>query len=353
MIKISNKIISNNHPTYFIADIAANHDSSLERALMLIEKSAEAGADAAKFQHFSAETIVSDKGFKNFSSKLSHQKSWKKSVYEVYRDASINLEWTSKLKEKCDECGIEFMTSPYSYEMVDEVNEYINAFKIGSGDITWTGILDHICKKNKPILLATGASDLEDVKRAVGIINKYQNPLIIMQCNTNYTAEIENFRYINLNVLKNYKKNFPKTILGLSDHTHGHVTVLGAIALGARVIEKHFTDDNSREGPDHKFSMNPVTWKKMIEDSRLLELALGTDEKKIEFNEIETSLVQRRCLRLTRDILANTKIQESDLYPLRPNTTDGIQPYDLKKIIGKRLNKDLFYGDHVTWKDLE
>lgn len=352
MFQLSDKLISNQSPTYFIADIAANHDSSLDRALMLIEKCAEAGANAAKFQHFKADTIVSDRGFKNLSSNSSHQNSWKKSVYEVYKDASINLDWTQKLKEKCKSCSIEFMTSPYSLELVDEIDYFVNAYKIGSGDITWLEIIDHICKKNKPIFLATGASDLNDVTRAVSLINKYNNPLVIMQCNTNYTAEIKNFDYINLNVLKSYREIFPDNVLGLSDHTPGSITVLGAVALGARVIEKHFTDNNNREGPDHKFSMNPMSWRKMVEDTRILERALGSENKRIEDNEKETSYVQRRALRANIKISKGSIIKKNDLIPLRPFTKGAIHPYDLEKLIGKVSKKEFEIGDHITWEDL-
>ena len=241
--------------TFFIADIAANHDGDLKRALELIKLCAEAGADAAKFQHFKADTIVSDIGFKSLGSQQSHQKKWKKTVYEVYEDASLNLEWTEKLKEECDKCGIIFFTSPYDLKIIDYIDKFIPAYKIGSGDITYLEIIKKIASKNKPYFLATGASNIEDVKRAVKTGLNINKNLVIMQCNTNYTADNENFNYINLNVLK-VLKIFPDLLLGLSDHTPGHATVLGAVSLGASSVEKHFTDDNLRNGPDHLFSMN-------------------------------------------------------------------------------------------------
>ena len=132
------------------------------------------------------------------------------------------------------------------------------------------------------------------MQSAVDMIMSNNSNIALMQCNTNYTGNIDNFNYINLNVLKQFKKIYPKLILGLSDHTPYHSTVLGAISLGARIIEKHFTDDNSRVGPDHSFSMNPVAWKEMIERSRELENALGDGFKKIEDNEKETTIIQRR-----------------------------------------------------------
>ena len=151
-IKINNYEIGIDKPTFFIADIAANHDGDLERAKELIWLSAEAGADCAKFQHFDAETIVSDFGFKSLGSQLSHQGTWKKSVFETYKEASLNRDWTEELKSTCDEAGIVFMTSPYSLELVDYVDEYVTAYKIGSGDVTWLEIIRHIASKRKPVL---------------------------------------------------------------------------------------------------------------------------------------------------------------------------------------------------------
>ncbi|MDK2961317.1 MAG: hypothetical protein PWP20_443 [Eubacteriaceae bacterium] len=337
----------------FIADIAANHDGDLNRAYKLIELAKESGADVAKFQNFVAKKIVSKKGFDQMGGQLSHQSAWKKSVFETYEDASISMEWTSKLKEKCDKVGIEYMTSPYDFDSIDAVDPYVKAFKIGSGDITWLEILEYIARKNKPVIMATGASDFEDVKRAYEAIERINNQIVLMQCNTNYTGSKENFKYINLNVLKTFKKYFPDAVLGLSDHTPGHATVLGAIALGARVIEKHFTDDNSRSGPDHKFSMNPQTWGEMVKRSEELFEALGSEVKKIEDNELDTVIVQRRALYLTKDKKKGQVIKTEDLFPVRPIQNDGIPPYEKDKLVGKLLNKDLLKDNYLRWEDLD
>lgn len=346
--------IANNNLTYFIADIAANHDGILDKAIQLIHLAKESGADAVKFQHFSAETIVSDKSFRSLNNKLSHQASWKKSVFDVYRDASINVNWTKVLKENCDKVQIDFFTSPYSLELVDYVDPYVFAYKIGSGDITWIDIISHIAKKNKPVFIATGASNLDEVRRAVNAIKKYNKKKIcIMQCNTNYTGKLDNFNYINLNVLKTFKKKFPECLLGLSDHTPGHSTVLGAIAIGARVIEKHFTISNNNIGPDHKFSMTPKTWKEMVDRSRELELALGTDLKKIEKNELDTVVLQRRSLHVNKFIKKGSKINKNDIICLRPCLKGSINPYDFKLIKNKVIKKDLEKGEIIFWKDLK
>jgi len=353
MIKIGNNEIGITQRPYFIADIAANHDGDLKRAYKLIELAKESGADAAKFQNFRASTLVSKNGFEALGKRVSHQSSWQKPVYEVYEDYSIKKEWTSLLKKKCEEFEIEYLTTPYDFEAVDQVEPYVNAYKIGSGDITWIEFLEYVVSKNKPVLLSTGASSLEDVDRAVNVILSENNKLILMQCNTNYTASIDNLQYVNLNVLKKYTELYPEVVLGLSDHTPGHVTVLGAIALGARVIEKHFTDDNDRVGPDHKFSMNPVTWREMIDRSTDLWKALGDGQKKIEANEKETAIIQRRSLYYSISMKEGSVLTKAELYPLRPCNENGIPPYEMNKVIGKTLRKDVEEDTCIRWEDLK
>ena len=186
-IKIGKNIISNKSKTYFIADIAANHDGKISRAKKLIRLAAINGADAAKFQHFKAETIVSDFGFKKFKKKA-HQKDWKKSVFEVYKSASINFEWTKILKKECDKYKIDFLTSPYDLEYVDKVEKYIKAYKIGSGDVTWHEIIDKISKKKKPVIIATGASSMAEVEQAITMYSK--NKVV------KYLGQVENGRWV-------------------------------------------------------------------------------------------------------------------------------------------------------------
>ena len=351
-IKIGKKIIGAREPLYFIADIAANHDGDIARAYKLIELAKQAGADAAKFQNFQALKIVSKEGFEKLGGKMSHQSSWKKSVFETYRDASIPLDWTAKLKEKCEEVGIEYFTSPYDFGSVDAVDPFVNVYKIGSGDITWTAIIDYIAGKGKPVIIATGASDMADVDRAMETLSRRGAPVVLMQCNTNYTAKAENFRYINLNVLKSYAQKFPRVILGLSDHTPSHATVLGAVALGARVFEKHFTDDNTREGPDHKFAMNPATWREMVERANELYLALGDGVKVIEGNEAESVKLQRRAIRAACDLKPGQTVAAGDLDFLRPITERGLPPYRAGEIVGKKLARAVGRGQEIELTDL-
>lgn len=351
-IKIGSMNISNEGRPFFIADIAANHDGDLGRAFKLIELAKEAGADVAKFQNFKAKTIVSKTAFDSIP-KQTHQAGWTKSVFEVYDDASVSDDWTFKLKEKCDEVGIEYMTSPYDFASVDHADPFVNAFKIGSGDVTWHEIVEYMAKKNKPILLATGAATMEEVELAVKAIEKWNKQIILMQCNTNYTASKENFKNINLNVLKTYRERYPEYVLGLSDHTHGHATVLGAVALGARVIEKHFTDDNNRIGPDHKFAMNPYTWREMVDRSMEVWEALGDGVKKVEENEISSRVVQQRSLYFNRSMNVGDIITREDIIPLRPIFEDAISPIRIDEVVGKRLNKKVLENSYIKWEDIE
>ena len=347
-IKLGSKLVDNDS-LYFIADIGANHDGSLNRAIDLIHQCKEAGADAAKFQNFQADKIVSKIGFEKMKSKLSHQSGWKKSVYDTYRDASIDKEWTQVLKEECNKVGIDYFTSPYDFESVDLVDPYVDLYKIGSGDITWLEIIDYILGKNKPVLIATGASSMEDVDRVMRTALKKSKELVLMQCNTNYTGSEENFKYCNLNVLKTYSHKFPDVMLGLSDHTPGHSTTLGSIALGARVIEKHFTDDNNREGPDNAFAMNPLTWREMVDRSYELLVALGDGVKRIEENEKDSMIVQRRCLRINKEMEEGDVIKEEDLIALRPISPDGVAPYEKNNFIGKEIRGSIGAGEHLTY----
>lgn len=352
-MKIGKREIGLNQQTYFIADISANHDGELERAKMLVHLAAESGADAAKFQNFQAAKIVSKVGFESLNGQLSHQSKWKKSVFEVYQNASIPWKWTEPLKAECAKAGIEYFSTPYDFETVDMLDPFVQAFKIGSGDITWLEMLRKVAEKGKPILLATGASDMKDVQRAVREIININSQLVLMQCNTNYTGSSENFKHIHLNVLKNYSALFPGLLLGLSDHTSGHATVLGAVALGARVIEKHFTDDIKREGPDHPFSMPRDAWREMVDRTRELEYALGDTDKRVVENEGDTVVVQRRCLRASGDLEQGSILERSAFDVLRPAPRDAVFPYDIDQVLGKPLNVTLKKGEHITWEMIE
>lgn len=344
--------VGDGHPTYFIADIAANHDGDLERAKDLIHMCAEAGANAAKFQNFAAGTIVSDYGFRALGGQHSHQAGWSKSVFEVYEDASLPMDWAAELRVTCDAAGIDYFTAPYDLEMLPRLAEYVVAWKMGSGDITWHESIEWMARDGKPLFLATGAADMADVDRAVAVATAHTDQICLMQCNTNYTGSLENFRHIALNVLRSYRAAYPDLVLGLSDHTPGHTTVIGAVTLGARAIEKHFTDDVDRDGPDHGFSMDPASWRAMVEATRELELALGPGTKRVMDNEQDTVVLQRRAIRAARPLTEGETVMREDLAVLRPCPADALPPYRMDDLVGKQLARDIASGDVIRESDV-
>jgi N-acetylneuraminate synthase len=336
-LEIGSRRIGDGAPLYFVADIGANHDGSLERAYRLIELAAEAGADAAKFQNFIAPRIVSRRGFEELGAQIAHQSAWQKPVYEIYEDASVPEDWTPLLAQRCREVGVDYFTSPYDPATVDAVDPYVPAFKIGSGDITWLEVVRHIGAKGKPVLLATGASDEVDVERALAALREQTEQIVLMQCNTNYTGDPENLRHVNLAVLRRWRERYPDTVLGLSDHTPGHLTVCAAVALGARVFEKHFTDDNARPGPDHAFAMTPETWRAMVDAANATDAALGDGVKRVEANERDAAVVQRRALRYGRDLPAGHRLGAADIVATRPCPPAGIPPHRDAEVLGRDL----------------
>ena len=347
-VNIGSRRIALDEASYFIADIASSHDGDIGRAKSLIWHAKQAGADCAKFQHFLAKDIVSDFGFKSLGAQSAHQAAWKKSVYDVFAQYETPRDWTEILAAECAKAEIDFMTTPYDKAAVDLMAPLMKAFKIGSGDVTWTDFIAYVAGKKWPLLLAVGASDMAETERAVTAALAVNPDLCLLQCNTNYTGSADNFAHVNLNVLRTFALRWPGMPLGLSDHTPGHTAVLGAVALGARVIEKPFTDDNNRDGPDHAFSLNPVTWRDMVERTRELEAALGDGMKRLESNELQSAIVQRRALRLVRAMNIGEPITSEDMEPLRPCPAGALEPWEASRAIGQVLRRSVTRGEAVS-----
>tara|TARA_B100000963_G_scaffold361610_1_gene398090 strand:+ start:3986 stop:5038 length:1053 start_codon:yes stop_codon:yes gene_type:complete len=337
---------------YFIADIAANHDGSLERAKELVWLAKEAGADCAKFQHFKADKIVNDKEFRKIENLKTHQSDWKKSVSQIYDDYHFRREWTIEVQQECIKADIDFSSTPYDSEAIELIKDICPFIKIGSGDVSWIDHVESCLNTGLPIVIATGACTIDDVKRVMQLINKYDNQHCIMQCNTNYTVDPDKIKFVNLNVLQKYKELFPNAILGLSDHTVTPSSVYGSLPFGVRIIEKHFTDDNDRIGPDHKFAVNPTQWREMVTRSREIIDSLGDGLKKVEENEINAYVVQRRSCVSNKDLRKGHLITEDDIDFLRPCPEGSVQPYDWKKIIGKKINCDIEKNESFRWTNL-
>jgi N-acetylneuraminate synthase len=232
------------------------------------------------------------------------------------------------------------------------LDPYVPAYKAGSGLISWPQAIVHMAQFGKPILIATGDSEMSDVERVMDLVMPVNKQIVLMQCNTNYTASESNYDHLHISVLKTFAQKWPNVILGLSDHTQSAAPVVGSVALGARVIERHFTDSNDREGPDHKFALNPENWAHMVNEVRILERALGSTEKHVAENEKDTYIVQRHCLRVSRNVKAGETFSEDMLEVLRPATPGALMAWDIPQVLGKKAVTDLPYGKDLRWSDL-
>ena len=346
-IRFGKKLVGLNHPTYIIAELGANFDGSLEKAKELAQAASEAGADVIKFQSFLASKIVAGKGFASMKLKGVHG-SWGRPVDEVFKDAEFPRAWHQDLAKYCRKLGVAFSSSPYDFEAVDLLDDIgVDFFKIGSGEITWPEMLTYIAQKNKPMILSTGASTLAEIDEALSIIETTgNNKLALLQCITNYPSKIES---ANINVLKTYQTAF-NIITGYSDHAPGDVVVLGSVALGGRIIEKHFTLDKKAKGPDHPHSMDPQEFKLMVDRVRMLEKALGSSRKEVVPEEAETVIVQRRGLYAAHDIAAGKKFSEKNVIALRPAL--GVLPKFKSLLIGKTAKKPIEAGNPIYWEQV-
>lgn len=345
-IKIGNKIIGDTHPTYFIAEIGANFDGSIEKAKHLIDAAKKAGADCAKFQTFSTPRIVSEGGFSHMQLKGVHG-SWGRTVSEVFKDAEFPVAWHKEIADYCKVVGIDFSTSPYFKEAVDLcVDLDVPFIKIGSGDITWLEMLDYIARKGKPVMLATGDATMSEIDEAVRTIEVTGNKdLVLMQCITNYPSKIES---ANVNVLKTYQSAFD-VLTGYSDHAPGHVVALASVVIGGRVIEKHFTLNKTDKGPDHPHSMEPQEFRFMVDSIREVERAMGSTRKEVVAEEGEMVYVQRRCLYAKQDLKKGHIMTSEDIDILRPAL--GIPPKFKPMIIGKECKEDIVKGQPLFWNN--
>ena len=343
-IKIGNKTIGENHPVYIIAEIGSNFNQNLEKAKELVDLAIEVGADAVKFQSFIADKIICKEAFEGLT--LSFQAKWNKPVWEVYKDAEFPREWHKEIYDYCNKKGITFFSSPYDREAVDLLDKIgCKCFKIGSGEISNIEFIKYIATKGKPLILGCGSTNMAEIEEAVNVIRSTgNNDLILLQCITNYPSPIDQ---ANVRAMLSMKKVF-QTIVGYSDHSIGDRVICTAVALGAKVIEKHFTFNKSSDGPDHPHSFDVPEFKAMVEHVREVEAALGSYEKFIVDAEKETVFLQRRSLFAATDVPAGTKISKEMISILRPQA--GLLPKHEKDIIGLKTTKTLNKGDPITWE---
>jgi len=347
-ILIDGRPVGDGAPFYSIAEIGSNFDQDIEKAKRLVDLAIDCGADAVKFQSFKAEKLVSDEGFQKL--KVGYQAQWTQTVSEVYKSAEFPSDWHQEIFDYCKEKGITFFSAPYDRESVDMLDAMgIPVFKIGSGDVTWLEMVDYIARKGKPIILATGASTMEEVENAVNTIKGAGNDdIVLLQCVTNYPASFDN---INLRVLETFREKFD-CLVGYSDHTPGSIVAVGTVALGGCMIEKHFTDDKSLPGPDHGFAMDGEDFKAMVQDIRRMEQILGSPDKAVYPEEQDQYVSMKRGIRAATDLNSGEVISREDVVVLRPCEEGTLKADQLSVVVGKRLISNIQKGDGLSADDL-
>ncbi len=339
--------------TFIIAEAGVNHNGRLELARRLVDVAREAGADAVKFQTFKAEKIVS-----RSAPKAGYQKKTTgaaESQFEMIKKLELSQEDFSKLKRYCDKKDILFLSTPFDRESVDFLAPLVPLYKVGSGEITNLPFLEYIAGKGKPVILSTGMSTLGEVEEAVHILAPplaaveasgaaALPPLILLHCVSNYPAD---FDEVNLSAMMTMKAAF-RLPVGYSDHTLGIEVPVAAVAMGARVIEKHFTLDKMMPGPDHAASADPEEMNALVQAIRHVERALGNSLKTPSLRELEVQAAARRSLIAARDIKAGEIINELDIAIKRPGT--GIPPKLKDILLGLKTTKDIKKDEPFRWE---
>jgi len=325
--------------TIIIAEAGVNHNGDLERAKELIKVAAKAGADFVKFQTFKADRIVS-KEAKKATYQNKNINDGDDSQYNMLKKLEMPEEWYPELLELCKNESIKFLSTGFDTESIDFLDDLpIELFKIPSGEITNKPYLEHIATKKKPVVLSTGMADLEEIKDAVTVlINAGQDKsnLTVLHCNTEYPTPMED---VNLKAMLHIEQELAVKI-GYSDHTLGIEVPIAAVALGAKVIEKHFTLDRTLPGPDHKASLEPEELVEMVKAIRNIELAIsGSGVKAPSKSELPNKEIARKSIHLLNALEKGHILQEADLIMRRPG--DGISPMEIDQIIGKKLKFDL------------
>jgi sialic acid synthase SpsE len=313
---------------FIIAEAGNNHEGDFQKAMDLVHAAAEAGASAIKFQSIIPEKLVSASEFKRI---------------EQLKRFQLSIDQYSHLKEEADKKGLLFMSTPFAIESIDELDPLMPAFKISSGDLTWHDLIQKAASKGKPVFLSTGAANPQEIDAAVKAYHQGRGnhpiQLAILQCVMSYPAP---FEALNLNIIPTFKEKYGTS--GYSDHFMGTQSCLAAVALGAEIIEKHFTlDKNWSEFRDHQLSADPSELKKLVEDINLIKPMLGQSEKSVQACEKETKKACRRSPKAARGISQGQTISAQDIEMLRPNS--GLEANSC--YIGKKAQYDLNEGDDL------
>ena len=357
-IIIGNKKVGGNNPCFIIAEIGINHNGIFDNAIKMIDAAKEAGCDAVKFQAFKAEKMYSKKAGKMKFNNLVYP------IYERVKTFELPLDWVPKLKKYCDSKKIIFFSSVCDEESADTIDKFSDCFKLTSYSINHPSLQTYVAKKGKPIIFSTGGAKLEEVKEALNNIKKDNNQIAILQCTIKYPCPLED---ANLGVIRMFKKIFPSCVIGYSDHTANPTKApIAAVALGAKIIEKHITLDKKMTGPDHSFALEPQDLKKMVmcirETERRIENGerikidkrlLGCSDKKAAKCERYLIDFAYSALFAVKDIKKGDVFTKENIAVLRKsNFKQGIEPKYYERILGRRAKSDINSGIPLTKKDI-
>lgn len=337
-IKTNFSTIGNGQPCYIIAEIGSNHNGNFDLACELIEKAADAGVNAVKFQTFKASN--------HYSKKTKKINLYNEDIYSLIEKLEIDRTWHHKLAEICKKAGVDFLDSPCDLEAVKlAVDVGMPLMKVASFDMVDPVLIDTISKTGKGIILSSGMATMGEIEAAINVVRKNKNNQIaVLQCTSLYPAPVN---LSNLNAMSTIKQAF-NVIVGYSDHTLGDHISCAAVAKGAKIIEKHYTLDRNLPGPDHIFAIEPIELKNMVDKIKDIEVSLGNGmkngprEEELEFYENA-----RRSIIARREIKKGTKIGLDDIIVKRPNY--GIHPSHLPLVIGRIAQQDIEIDEPITW----
>lgn len=334
VINFGKSIISPKGPCYVIAEIGHNHQGSLETALKMIKIAASCGVQAVKFQKRDNKTLYT----KAFYNRPYDNENSYGATYGGHREfLEFGHDEYAELKECAEESGVEFMATAFDFKSVDFLEDLgVTCYKVASGDITNTPLLEYIAKLGKPIFVSTGASTIEEVRLAYESILKHNDKLCLMHCMAGYPTE---YHFLNLRIIEVFKKEFPEAIIGYSGHDNGILAGVVAYMLGVTVLEKHFTLNRAWKGTDHKFSLEPEGLRKQVRDLRRVDIMFGDGKRIIYDFEMEPRIKMGKGIYASRPLSAGTTIAWDDICFKTP--ANGTPPYIVKEIIGKKLKINL------------
>jgi len=337
-IEFAGRVIGDEVPCFVIAEGCDNHLGNMKVAREMAREAKLAGADAIKFQHhLPDEEMLPDAPMSD---------NFEEPLYGFLKKYALTLEQHQELKRYCDEIGILYICTPFSWKAAQEINDLVPLFKIGSGEMTDIPTLARIGEYGKPMIVSTGMSMYDEIDRTYQALVRRDVPLVLMNCLSEYPPVYED---LNLGVITEMKRRFPKAVIGHSDHTPDLFTCFAAVTMGARVIEKHVILDKRQPGPDQSVSIEFDELARLVEGIRKIEVALGS-EKKVHAKEAAVRTWAFRSIVSLRPIAAGEVIRQEDIWSKRPGT--GIPAYQMDDVIGKRATRDIPANVLVQWSDL-